>query len=254
MGSLLARDLVDHSAGNAERGEDTDDNTDKECEDESADDLATKDEHHQQGDEGGAGGVDRTGEGGVDGVVHVGHQVALRIKLAVFADAVEDNHRGVDGVTDDRQDSRNEVLVDLEVERQQAVEQREDTNNQDGVVGQSGNRTETEAPATEAEADVDKHHNQTANESPDGVNQVVVGNTHTELVGLEDAELALLIRRTGLKGLDVGATGFIFKVGLGTSIQFIEDVVAHAIAFLVGTVFGGHLQLVAATIGFLMQM
>ena len=117
-------------------------------------------------------------------------------------------------------------------------------------MGQSGNRTETEAPATEAEADVDKHHNQTADESPDGVNQVVVGNTHTELVGLEDAELALLIRRTGLKGLDVGATGFIFKVGLGTSIQFIEDVVAHAVAFLVSTVFGGHLQLVAATIGF----
>ena len=49
----------------------------------------------------------------------------------VLADTVEDNHVVVDGVTDDRQDSRDEGLVDIEVERQYARKQGEEADHDD---------------------------------------------------------------------------------------------------------------------------
>ena len=142
FGFSFARDFINHGTGNAERGEDTHEDTHEEREDESADNLTTEDKHHQQSNESGARSVYSTGKSGVDCVVHMGHQVAFRVKLAILTDAVENNHSGVDGVTDNSQHGRDEVLVNLKVEGQQTIEQGEESDNQDGIMGQSGDKPE----------------------------------------------------------------------------------------------------------------
>ena len=166
FGFLLARNLIDNRAGDAERREDTDEDADQQGEDEATDHLTAEDEHHQQGDKGGTRGIHRTSQGRVDSVVHVCDKVTFGIELAVFTHAVEDNHRGIDRVTDDGQHRRDEVLVDLQVEGEQTIQEGEDTNHKNRIVGQSRHRADTEAPAAEAEADVNEHHEQTTDNSP----------------------------------------------------------------------------------------
>ena len=96
-------------------------------------------------------------------------RVRFGIEFAVFTHTVEDNHGGIDRVTDNRQHSRYERLVDIEVEGQQSMKQCEETDNQNSIMCQSHNTTHTEAPAAEAETDVNKHDKQTADNGQESV-------------------------------------------------------------------------------------
>ena len=136
---------------------------------EAADRLAAEEEDGQQRHERRTRGVDRTRQRRVDGVVHVLLQVALRIETQVLADSVEDDHRVVDGVADDRQDRGDERLVDLEVEGQQPVEHREDTDDQQGVEGQGRRGTRSPLPALEAERNVETDGDEREEHRIDGV-------------------------------------------------------------------------------------
>ena len=48
------------------------------------------------------------------------------MQALLLTDTVEDNHVIVDGITDDGQDSSDERLVHVQVEREDTVEQREE--------------------------------------------------------------------------------------------------------------------------------
>ena len=92
----------------------TDDNTQHHGEGESTDAITTEHEDHQQHDERRYRGVDGTCESAVQCIVEDALTVTLWIVLEDFTDTVEDDHLVVDGVTDHRQDSTNECLVNLE--------------------------------------------------------------------------------------------------------------------------------------------
>ena len=128
----LRHQIVSDRRREEDRGGRTYDHADDQREDEAADRLAAEEEDGQQRHERRARGVDRTRQRRVDGVVHGLLQVALRVETQVLADSVEDDHRVVDGIADDRQDRGDERLVDLEVEGQQTVEHREDADDQQG--------------------------------------------------------------------------------------------------------------------------
>ena len=83
-------------------------NTQAECHCKTPDGLTTPDCDCNHRKEGGYGGVEGTGEGGVKGGVHRSAEVFLRVQAPLLTDAVEDNHVIVDGVTDDGEDSCNE--------------------------------------------------------------------------------------------------------------------------------------------------
>ena len=113
--------VVCQRVGHEDTGVGTERDTDEHSKDETADDFAAEDEDHQQGDQGGGGGVHVTTQRAVDGGVEVVVVGTLRIESHVLTYTVEDDHHVVDGVTDDRQDSGDEVLVDLHGERHDLV-------------------------------------------------------------------------------------------------------------------------------------
>ena len=68
--------------------------------------------------------------------------------------------RRVDGVTNDRQDHRDERLVNIEVERQNSREQGEEADHDDGSVGKWDNSTKAPCPTIEPRRDVGEGHEQ----------------------------------------------------------------------------------------------
>ena len=112
----LGHQVVSDRRSDENRSHSTHDDADRQGEDEAADGLAAEEEDRQQRHERRARSVDRTRQRRVDGVVHVILEIALGIEAQVLADTVEDDHRIVDGIADDRKDRGDERLVDLEVE------------------------------------------------------------------------------------------------------------------------------------------
>ena len=76
------------------------------------------------------------------------------MQVALLADSVEDNDVIVDGVTDDRQDSGDKRLVDIQVERKDSVEQGEEADDDDSRMGQGDDTAETPGPSPEPQGDV----------------------------------------------------------------------------------------------------
>jgi len=148
-GSFGTGNLVYNRAGNAHRGEYADQYTDEDCKNKSTDHFTAKDEHHQQGEECGAAGVNSTSQRGIDSIVHLDLQSAFGEILTVLTNTVENNHSGVNGVTNNRQDGCNERLVDIQVEGEDTVEQGKNTNYQKGIVNQGSDTTQTETPVLE---------------------------------------------------------------------------------------------------------
>ena len=109
----------------------TDDDTDAEGDGKTPDGLTAPDRDGDHREEGRDGGVDRTGKGRVESGVGVLLEVCIGVQGPVFTDTVEDNDVIVDCVTDDGQDSRDEGLVDVEVEREDTREQREEADDDD---------------------------------------------------------------------------------------------------------------------------
>lgn len=96
----------------------TNDDTDHQGKNESFDVVATQQEDGQQHDKGREGGVDGTAESAIQSIVHDRLIVPLAsVQTNVFTDAVKYDHRIVDGVSDNRQNRRNERLVDFHGER-----------------------------------------------------------------------------------------------------------------------------------------
>ena len=104
----------------------------------------------------------------------------------VLTDTVEDHHVVVDGVTDDRQDSGDEGLVHVQVERQDAAEQGEEADDDDRGVCQGHDAAETPVPALEAHRDVGEDDQKGEDDGDDGVALDVVGDRGAHLVGGDD--------------------------------------------------------------------
>lgn len=240
---ILSGDVEDKRAGDADRGENTTDDTDEESEDETTDYLATENEHHEQSDKSGAVGINSTSQCRVDSVVEVRDKRTFGIEFAVFADTVEDNNGGVDRVTDDGQHCGDERLVDIEVEREESPEEREHTDNQDSIVGKSGDATHTETPAAETEADIDKDDKEATDDSEDRRAFDVVGDSGSDLFGLDDAERVEFGRLEFVEG-DRRREEI-----LGTLIEFGHDFILDLVAIIGDAVFGGNLQLIGRAIG-----
>lgn len=92
----------------------------------------------------------------------------LRIETEELAYTVEDNHLIVDRVTDSGQDGTDEGLVNFERERQDAPEDRVGTEDDDGIAGQGGYRTDTVGNVAEAEQDVETDGDEGQDNRPDG--------------------------------------------------------------------------------------
>ena len=88
-------------------------------------------------------------------IVDIVEHRTFGIQSHILPDTVEHHHLVVDGVTDDGQDSRNERLVHLHAEGQDAVEQGKDTDGQECIVGEGDDAAGTPLPSAEADDDID---------------------------------------------------------------------------------------------------
>ena len=170
---------VGDRGGDEDRRDGTHDNADGQREDEAADGLAAEEEDRQQRHERRARSVDRTRQRRVDGVVHVLLEVALGIHAQIFADTVEDHHGIVDGVTDDRKDRGDEGLIDFEVEGHEAIEHREETDDEQGVDRKGDRGARSPLPALEAEGDVETDGDKSENYRPHGRSLDIICDTRT---------------------------------------------------------------------------
>jgi len=118
LGSLfhdvLASCEVSCGSSHEDGGQRTEYDTQNHCEGEAADAGTAEAEDDCQNDERRDRGVDGTVQGAVQRGVEEFLLVALRVEVEELADAVEDNHLIVDGVTDSGQHGTDERLVNLE--------------------------------------------------------------------------------------------------------------------------------------------
>ena len=105
----------------------SDHHTNHQCEDESLDVVATKQEDGQQHHKCGQRGVDRTAQSAVQSQIKDLFAVLfLAVQGEILTDSVKDDHRVVDRVTNDREDGSDEGLVDFHCEGQNAPENAEE--------------------------------------------------------------------------------------------------------------------------------
>ncbi len=168
---------------------------------------------------------------------------ALGIELAVFAHTVEDDHGGVDGVTDDGKHCGDEGLVNIEVEGQQTVEQSEEADDEDGVVGQRGDAANAETPAAETETDIDEHDQEAADDGEEGIADQVICDGGTHLLRLDDAQ------GVGLGAAELLLGDFVGEERLGAVVELADDVGIDGFALFVDFILGGDFELGGGTVG-----
>ena len=134
----------------------TEDDTQYHSEGERADAGAAEAEDDCQNDERRDRGVDGTVQGAVQRLVEKLLLVALRVQAEELADAVEDYHLIVDGVTDSGQHGTDERLVDLEREGHPAPADAVHSQDEDDIDKQRCDGTEGERQVAEADEDIDK--------------------------------------------------------------------------------------------------
>ena len=105
------------------------------------------------------------------------------METPLLTDTVEDNHVIVDSVTDDCQDSRDKRLVDIEVERKDSVEQREEADDDDSAMGEGDDTTKTPCPALESEGDVAEDYEEGEEDGDNSRPLDVAGDGRTNLIG-----------------------------------------------------------------------
>ena len=108
------------------------------------------------------------------------------MQAEVLTDTVEDNHVIVDGVSDDGKDSRDERLVDVEVERQDTREQGEEADDDDGGMRKGYHTTEAPGPAPESPCDVGEDDEEGEDNGDDCGTLDVAGDRSSDLVGRDD--------------------------------------------------------------------
>lgn len=91
------------------------------------------------------------------------------MQAEVLTDTVEHHHRVVDIMTDHRQDSAYERLVNLQGEAYPTVAQREQAYHHRGINSQGHDRTDGEAEVAEAEQDVQTDEDQSKADADEGV-------------------------------------------------------------------------------------
>ena len=113
--------------------------------------LNAQQEQQQDHDDGRDGCIDRTADGLRDADVAQLIKLIGTIVLAVLTNAVENNDGIVDGITNDGQHGRDEVIVDRDPEN--SIHGQNDQN----IVDQSYDRAQAETNITETDGDVDQH-------------------------------------------------------------------------------------------------
>ena len=179
--------IVHDRGADHDRGVGTDQDTEAERHGKTPDRFSAEERDGEHREEGRHGGVDGTGQGCVQGTVDGVLEIILRVQALHFADTVEDDHVVVDCVTDDRKDRRDERLVDVEVERQDAREQGEEADDDDRGMGEGDHAAETPGPALETERDVGEDDDEGDDDGDDSVALHVVRDGRTHLVGGNDA-------------------------------------------------------------------
>ena len=84
---------------------------------------ATQEEQREQQDQDRDNGIDRSAQGLVDTGIYQSRQISFRTEALILTDAVENNDGIIDGLTDYRQDSRDELAVDLNPENSKNTDQ-----------------------------------------------------------------------------------------------------------------------------------
>lgn len=184
---------VGDSRGDKDTGVGTADDTHQHSEDEALD-ILTAEEAHDEDDEqhhdSGTAGVDVTAEGAVHCIVEVGSVASLRGKGQVLTYTVVDNHHVVDRVTDHRQDSGDELLVDFE--RQHIAEEGEHTDGDQGIVAEHEDTTETELPVAESDGDVDKDKYERDEHGDDSLENQLVSHSGLHTGGTQDSDIVFV--------------------------------------------------------------
>ena len=103
------------------------------------------------------------------------------MRLEVLSDAVKDDHRVVERITDHRQNSRDKGLVDFEAERQEPIPNRKHAQDQEHVVKQSCDRAQTELELVKAHQDIQKDERQRNEHRPNSALLDVVCNRRADL-------------------------------------------------------------------------
>ena len=191
LGGLLLLDLATHHAvgdrrSNEDRRQRTEDNTQRHSEGKALDAATTDEQDAEQHDQRRERGVDGTSQRLVDGVVEHLLDVLFRVQAEVLTDTVEHHHLIVDRVTDHRQHGTDERLVDLERERHDVLQEREQTDDGQGVEHQSGGRTNREGDVAEAQQDVEEDGDQGDEHADEGSVSDVLSNRRTHLRRADD--------------------------------------------------------------------
>ena len=99
-----------------------------------------------------------------------------------FADTVEDDHNVIDGVTDDREKRRDEVLVDLHGEGHNLPAEDVDSDDHQRRHCDRSKGTDREGDIAEADEDVDRHEEERETDSDEGLRLDVVRHAGTYLL------------------------------------------------------------------------
>ncbi len=108
------------------------------------------------------------------------------MQLEILADAVEYHHLIVDGVTDHREHGTDKCLVYLKGEWQQTLQQREQTDDGQGIEHQRHRSTDREGLAPEPDEDVDEDGQQGDGYADEGTAGHILGNRRSHLGTADD--------------------------------------------------------------------
>ena len=182
-------DFVSDRRSDEERAVRTEDDTQEDGEGEATHRSTAEgedDQHHEQRRE---GRIQRTGERRVQSAVDDLEAVSLRMVTHFFADTVEDDHDVIDGVTDDSEKRRDEVLVDLHGEGHDLPEKDVDGDDHQRRHRDRSKGTDREGDIAEADEDVDRHEEEREADSDEGLRLDVVRHAGAYLLRADDVAI-----------------------------------------------------------------
>ena len=145
-----AGQIVIQRTGEANAGIETGCNTHDHGEHEDLGRVTAEDDQSEQRQQCGDGGIDRTGKSQRDTVVHQRSPFRSFVIVLTFYDAVKHNDGGIDGITHNREDGRNEGAGNFQLENGEYREYDE------SIVKERKDGRNAE-PELETNGDVDQH-------------------------------------------------------------------------------------------------
>ena len=181
--------------------------------------------------------IDCTRQRTVQGAINRRYQIALGIERFFLANTVEDYHRIVHRVTDNRQYRSDKVLIDFHREGQNSIKQRVQAHYRESGKGYRNQRTRTERDVAESEQDIQSHRNQREKDCPIGSHLNIVGNSRAYLLAALNHILGKLF------------VGSIAQQALHSLVEFCFDFTVNLLAVIGNTVIGRDTHLIAARDG-----